>query len=82
MKIFQTCLKYFNLYISEAFYIADFKHVFGFFISFYDQKLQPSKVGKNGQKWAKTGKMDLLWRAVNFNFFVMKLFVSKALALK
>ena len=67
IKIFQTCLKYCNLYFSEAFYFADFKYVFGFFISCYDQKLQPSKVGKNGQKWAKTSKMDPLWRAVTFD---------------
>ena len=30
---------------SEAWKFADFKYVFGFFISFFDQKLQPSKVG-------------------------------------
>ena len=45
MKIFSTWLKYFNLYFSEAFNFADFKYVFRFFISFFDQKLQPSKVG-------------------------------------
>ena len=67
MKIFQTCLKYLNLYFSEALNVADFKNVFRFFISSYDQKLQPSKVGKNGQKRAKTGKMDPLWRAVTFH---------------
>ena len=48
MKIFQTCLKYFNLYFSEALNFADFKYVFRFFISFFDEKIQPSKVGKNG----------------------------------
>ena len=68
MKIFQTCLKYFNLHFSEAFYFADFKYLFGFFISFYDQKLQLSKVGK---KWKKMGKNKqngpTLWRAVTFD---------------
>ena len=67
MKNFQTCLKYFNLYFSEALKYADFKYVFRFFISFYDQKLQSSKVGQNGQKRAKTDKMDPLWRAVTFD---------------
>ena len=63
-----TWQKYFNLYFSEtSLNFADFKYVFGFFISFYDQKFQPSKVGKNGQKWAKTGKMGPLWRAVTFD---------------
>ena len=32
---------------------SDFKYVFRFFIYFFDQKLQPSKVGL---KWPKTGK--------------------------
>ena len=60
VKIFQTCQKYFNLYFSETSNYADFKYVFRFFISFYDQKLQTSKVRKNGQKRAKTGKMSPL----------------------
>ena len=45
MKIFSTWPKYFNSYFSEALNFADFKYVFRFFISFFDQKLQPSKVG-------------------------------------
>ena len=67
VKIFQTCQKYFNLHFSEALNFADFKYVLGFFISFYDQKLQPSKVRKNGQKRAKTSKMDQVWVAVTFD---------------
>ena len=50
----KTYLEYFNLYFSEAVInCANFKYVFRFLISFYDQKLQPSKVGKNSQKRAK-----------------------------
>ena len=64
MKIFSTCPKYFNLYFSETLNFADFKYDFRFFISCFDQKLQPSKVGL---KWAKTGKMDPLCRAVTFD---------------
>ena len=64
MKIFSTGPKYFNLYFSETLNFADFKYDFGFFISCLDQKLQPSKVGL---KWAKTGKMDPLHRAVTFD---------------
>ena len=45
MKIFSTCQKYFKLYFSETLNFADFKYVFRFFISFFDQKLQPSEVG-------------------------------------
>ena len=60
MKIFQNCQNYLNLYFSETSNYADFKYVFRFFISFYDQKLQPSKVRKNGQKRAKTDKMGPL----------------------
>ena len=44
MKIFSTWLKYFNLYFSETLNFADFKYVFRFFISFFDQKLQSSEV--------------------------------------
>ena len=66
IKILKTCLKYFNLYFSEALNLADFKYVFRL-ISFYDQKLQPSKVSKKCPKRAKTGKMDPLWRAVSFD---------------
>ena len=53
MKIFSTCLKYFNLYFSETLNFADFKYVFRFFISFFDQTLQLCKVGS---KWSKMGK--------------------------
>ena len=45
MKTFSTWLKYFNLHFSETLNFADFKYVFGFFISFFDQKLQSSEVG-------------------------------------
>ena len=44
--------KIFDLYFSETLNFADFKYVFRFFISSFDQKLHPSK-GKNGQKQAK-----------------------------
>ena len=44
MKIFSTCLKYFNVYFSETLKFADFKYVFRFFIACFDQKLQPYKV--------------------------------------
>ena len=37
-------------YFSELLNFADFKYVFRFFISCFEVKLQPSKVG---QKWAK-----------------------------
>ena len=57
MKNFSTWPKYFNLYFSETLNFADFKYDFRFFISF-------SKVGL---KWAKTGKMDPLRRAVTFD---------------
>ena len=53
MKIFSTCLKYFNLYFSETLNFADFKYVFKFLISFFDQLLQLCKVGV---KWSKMGK--------------------------
>ena len=53
MKIFSTCLKYFNLYFSETSNFADFKYVFRFLISFFDQTLQLCKVGL---KWSKMGK--------------------------
>ena len=39
---------------------ADFKSVFGFLISFLDQKLWPVKVGKKGVKSTKIGIFDLL----------------------
>ena len=45
MKIFSTCLKYFNLYFSETLNFADFKYVFRFVSSFFNQKLQSSVVG-------------------------------------
>ena len=45
MKIFSTWPKYFNLYFTAALNFADFKYVFRLFISFLDQKLQPSEVG-------------------------------------
>ena len=53
MKIFSTCLKNFNLNFSETLNFADFKYVFRFLISFFDQTLQLCKVGL---KWSKTGK--------------------------
>lgn len=37
---------------------ADSKYVFELFISALDQKLQFFKVGLNGPKWLKVGKMD------------------------
>ena len=45
MMIFSTWPKYFKIYFSETLNFADFKYVFGFFISCFDQKLQPFKVG-------------------------------------
>ena len=66
-KIFSTWQNYFKLYFSETLNFADFKYVFRFLISCFHQKLESSKVGKNGQKRAKTGKMDPLWRAVTFD---------------
>ena len=53
MKIFSNWLKCFNLYFSETLNFTDFKYVFRFFISFFDQTLVPSKVGL---KWSKMGK--------------------------
>ena len=53
MEIFSNWLKYFNLNFSETLNFADFKYVFRVFISFFDQTLQPSKVGL---KWSKMGK--------------------------
>ena len=38
MKIFSTSPKYFTLNFSEALNLADFKYVFRFFISIFDQK--------------------------------------------
>ena len=62
MKIFSTWSKY--LYFSQTLNFADFKYDLRFFISCFDQKLQPSYVGL---KWAKTDKMDPLCRAVTFD---------------
>ena len=45
MKNFSTWPNYFKLYFSETLNLADFKYVFRFFISCFDQKLQPFKVG-------------------------------------
>ena len=62
MKIFSTCLKYFNLYFSETLNFADFKQGmysdFSYLASI--KSYNPSKQAKNGRKWAKTGKIDPL----------------------
>ena len=44
MKIFSTWPKYCNLDFSEFFNFADFKYDFRFFISCFNQKLQPFQV--------------------------------------
>ena len=48
--------KNFKLYFSETLNFVDFKDAFRFFISCFDQKLQPSKIGIKWPKRAKTGK--------------------------
>ena len=45
MKNFSTWPKYLKLYFSETLNFADFKYVFRFFISCFNQKLQPTTVG-------------------------------------
>ena len=64
---FSTCPKYFNLYFSEALNFADFKYVFGFFIFFFDQKIQPSKVGPLCLFLPVFNYFSLLWRGVTFD---------------
>ena len=49
---------------SEALNFADFKYLFGFFISFFDQKIKPSKVGPFCLFFPILDIFCLLWRAV------------------
>ena len=64
---FSACPKNFNLFFSEALNLADFKYVFGFFISFYDWKLQLKKVGPFCLFLPVLDNFCLLWRAVTFD---------------
>ena len=50
MKIFLTCLKYFDLYFSKALNCADFKYVFRSKVTALQRR---QKMVKNGQKQAK-----------------------------
>ena len=58
--------KYFHFWHIKTLERAHFKSVFGFFISFLDQKLWLAKVGKKGVKSTNIGILDLLWHAVTF----------------
>ena len=61
MKIFSTWTKFFSLHYPGHYPKTSLmyyqKYVFRFFISIFDQKLQPSKVGlKMSKNWQKQAK--------------------------
>ena len=58
--------KYFYFWNIKTLERVHFKSVFGFFISFLDQKLWLAKIGKKGVKSTKIGILGLLWHAVTF----------------
>ena len=46
-------VKIFHFLFTETLNLADFKYIFRFLISFFDQKLSRLKMVKKGQKWVK-----------------------------
>ena len=65
---FSNLQKIFWFIFSETSNYADFKYVFRFVIYFYDQKLQPSKVRKNGQKTGKNRQNGPTLKGYNFGW--------------
>ena len=67
MKIFSTGWKIMNWHFLAYLNLAVFKYAFRFFISFFDQKLQPSGVGPFWPNLMVLAVLALLQGAITFD---------------